>query len=57
MTELTRRPDNREGWFVYFGDICVGHIGLRTGVPVSEPQWGWRFLSGLRSRTTDQRNR
>jgi hypothetical protein len=44
VTELTCRPDkgpHREGWLVYFGDICVGHIGLRTGVPVSEPQWGW----------------
>jgi len=43
-TELTRRSDkgpHREGWFVYFGDVRVGHIGLRTGVPLSEPQWGW----------------
>jgi hypothetical protein len=44
VTELTRRPDkghHDEGWFVYFGDVRVGHIGLRTGVPVLEPQWGW----------------
>jgi hypothetical protein len=43
MTELTRRPAKRpdRGWVVYFGDVCVGHIGLRAGVPVSEPQWGW----------------
>jgi hypothetical protein len=43
-TEFTRRPDkgrNRQGWFVYFGDVRVGHIGLRDGVPLSEPQWGW----------------
>jgi hypothetical protein len=39
-TELTRRPD-RQGWFIYFGDVCIGHIGMRSGVPVSEPQWGW----------------
>jgi hypothetical protein len=43
MTELTRRPAKGPdlGWVVYFGDVRVGHIGKRTGVPVSEPQWGW----------------
>jgi hypothetical protein len=44
MMQLTRRRDNssdREGWFVYYGDVRVGHIGLRTGVPIHEPQWGW----------------
>jgi hypothetical protein len=43
-TELTRshtRVSTREGWFVYFGDVRVGHIGLRDDVPVSEPQWAW----------------
>lgn len=42
-TELSRRPDkgrNRQGWFIYFGDVCIGHIAMRSGVPVSEPQWG-----------------
>jgi hypothetical protein len=46
-TGLTRRPDkdprHRGGWFVYFGDVQVGHIGIRAGVPVDEHQWGWRF--------------
>jgi hypothetical protein len=44
VTELTRRPDkghHDEGWFVYFGDVRLGHIGLRSGAPVDEPQWGW----------------
>jgi hypothetical protein len=44
MPQLTRRPDNdphREGWFVYFGDVRIGHIGRRTGVPTHAPQWGW----------------
>jgi hypothetical protein len=43
MTELTRRPAKGpdRGWVVYFGDVRVGHIGLRAGVPVSEPQWCW----------------
>jgi hypothetical protein len=61
MTELTRRPAKGpdRGWVVYFGDVRIGHIGIRTGVPVSRVAVGvdLRFLSGLRSRTADQRNR
>ncbi|MGX9944899.1 hypothetical protein ACTG4Q_20775 [Bradyrhizobium denitrificans] len=44
MPQLTRRRDNdphREGWLVYFGDVQVGHIGQRAGVPTHAPQWGW----------------
>jgi hypothetical protein len=44
MNELTRRSDKdpqRGGWFIYFGDVQVGHIGMRVGVPVGENQWGW----------------
>lgn len=45
MTQLSRKPDNDKhrpgGWFVYWGDVRVGHIGPRAGVPVHEPQWGW----------------
>ncbi|MEH2517450.1 hypothetical protein V1279_003023 [Bradyrhizobium sp. AZCC 1610] len=42
MTALTRRPDkDRQGWFVYFGDVRVGHIGKRSGAPLHEPQWSW----------------
>jgi hypothetical protein len=44
LAQLTRRPDkdrDREGWFVYFGDVRVGHIGLRAGIPNHSPQWGW----------------
>jgi hypothetical protein len=35
MPALTRRRDNdpqREGWFIYFGDVRVGHIGVATGM-------------------------
>jgi hypothetical protein len=42
--QLTRRSDkdpHREGWFVYFGDVRVGHIGKQAGVPNDVPQWGW----------------
>lgn len=42
---LTRRPDNdphhQGGWFIFYGDVRVGHIGKRAGVPTSAPQWGW----------------
>ena len=50
MTQLTRRRDkdrDREGWFVYFGDVRVGHIGLRAGVPTDAPQWGWMRACGF----------
>lgn len=45
MTALTRRrSDNeyQETWQIYFGDVCVGSIGARAGVPTSADQWGWR---------------
>jgi hypothetical protein len=39
VTKLTRRPDkghHDEGWFIYFGDVRVGHIRLRSGALVDE---------------------
>ncbi|RZN01686.1 hypothetical protein CWO91_33030 [Bradyrhizobium genosp. SA-3] len=45
MPALTRRRDrndpHRETWLIYFGDIRVGVVGRRAGVPNSAPQWGW----------------
>ncbi|ARQ95385.1 hypothetical protein [Bradyrhizobium phage BDU-MI-1] len=44
MPELTRRrhdDPHREGYNVYFGDVRVGHIGVRAGVPKDVDQWGW----------------
>ena len=44
MPALTRRrSDNphREVWHVYFGDVQVGSIGQRAGVPVGVHQWEW----------------
>jgi hypothetical protein len=45
MKELTRHPDKdphlKDGWFVYYGDVRVGHIGRRAGVPTHAAQWGW----------------
>jgi hypothetical protein len=44
MPELTRRrsldaPD--ECWHVYYGDVGVGTIAIRTGIPPHEDPWGW----------------
>src|ERR1700692_3173180 len=44
MPELTRRrsPDApEECWHVYYGDVHVGTIAVRTGVPHHEDPWGW----------------
>jgi hypothetical protein len=44
MATLTRRrdPDARqESWRVFYGDIVVGTIGVRSGVPVHVDQWTW----------------
>jgi hypothetical protein len=52
MPTLTRRRSNdphRKVWNVYYGDVRVGHIGQRAGVPVDVEQWGWScgFYPGL----------
>lgn len=44
MPTLTRRRQHdrhQECWQIYFGDVCVGTIGERAGVPVEVDQWGW----------------
>jgi hypothetical protein len=52
MASLTRRRsdnDHSENWSVYYGDVRVGWIGQRAGVPVDVDQWGWScgFYPGL----------
>jgi hypothetical protein len=52
MLALTRRRsdnDHRESWNIYYGDVRVGWIGQRAGVPVDVDQWGWScgFYPGL----------
>jgi hypothetical protein len=44
MPKLTRRrsldaPD--ECWHVFYGDVRVGTIAIRTGIPPHEDPWGW----------------
>ena len=45
MLELTRRRDRdarQEAWLVYYGDVHVGTIGIRSGNPFGTEQWFWR---------------
>jgi hypothetical protein len=44
MPELTRRryPEvHEECWHIYYGDVHVGTISIRTGVPWDEDPWSW----------------
>jgi len=43
MPNLIRRlsSEPQDCWRVFYGDVCVGTIGLRTGVPVGVDQWEW----------------
>lgn len=44
MPALTRRLEkNRQQtcWQVFYGDVQVGVIGERAGVPTESDQWGW----------------
>ena len=53
MPTLTRRrnPDApQETWHVYYGDVRVGAIAIRSGNPADTDPWGWRccFYPGSR---------
>jgi hypothetical protein len=55
MPELTRRRNREcqhECWHVYYGDVRVGTIGIRPGVPIDVDQWGWNcgFYPGVEPR-------
>jgi hypothetical protein len=41
MPALTRRRDPEAHQEVWHGDVRVGTIGGRAGVPVDVDQWGW----------------
>jgi hypothetical protein len=43
MPQLTRRrSDAREDcWHVYFGDVHVGTIAIRSGILHDKDSWGW----------------
>jgi hypothetical protein len=44
MPALSRRrsPERPDCWHVYYGDVQVGVIATRPGVPVDVDQWGWQ---------------
>jgi hypothetical protein len=45
MPTLTRRrnPDAPQAtWLVYYGDVRVGSIAMRSGNPADTDPWGWR---------------
>src|ERR1700751_6411263 len=44
MTSLTRRRDpnaSHEAWLIFYGDLHVGTIGMRSGNPTGGDQWSW----------------
>jgi hypothetical protein len=43
MPALTRRryPERPDCWHIYCGDVRVGTIAIRAGVPPDEDPWGW----------------
>ena len=45
MPALTRRRDHdrrEECWLIYYGDVHVGSIAIRSGIPHDQAPWGWR---------------
>jgi hypothetical protein len=44
MPALARRryPERPDCWHVYYGDVQIGTIAIRPGVPVDVDQWGWQ---------------
>ena len=50
MPALTRRREkdrHQESWRIYFGDVQVGWIGERAGVPKGVDQWGWSCAASM----------
>jgi hypothetical protein len=44
MPALTRRRSTdapEECWHIYYGDVQVGTIAIRIGIPHDEDPWGW----------------
>lgn len=41
LTRHRTDNDHQETWHIYFGDVHVGTIGTRAGVPTTGERWGW----------------
>ncbi len=53
MPALTRRRDPealQESWRIFYGDVCIGSIAIRSGIPVDKDPWCWNcgFYPGSR---------
>jgi hypothetical protein len=52
MPALTRRryTERQDCWHVYYGDVHVGTIAVRAGIPFDEDPWEWSvgFYPGSR---------
>src|SRR5258708_25601931 len=52
MPQLTRRryPERPDCWHVYFDDVHVGTIAIRSGIPHDKDPWSWScgFYPGSR---------
>jgi hypothetical protein len=45
MVMLTRRRDHNrreECWLIFYRDVHVGTIVIRSGIPHDQAPWGWR---------------
>jgi hypothetical protein len=52
MSKLCRRRSKdslQESWQIFYGDVPVGWIGIRSGVSGNANQWGWKcgFYPGM----------
>jgi hypothetical protein len=52
MSKLSRRRSKdspQESRQIFYGDVPVGWIGVRSGVPTKAHQWGWKcgFYPGM----------
>src|SRR6202022_319004 len=41
LTRCRSTDAREEGWHVYYGDVHVGTIAIRAGIPHDEDPWGW----------------
>ena len=52
LTRCRSKDTPEESWRIFYGDVPVGWIGIRAGVPTGVDQWGWRcgFYPGIEPR-------
>src|SRR5258708_23796023 len=57
LTSRRSRDAHAESWQIFYGDVHVGTIGVRAGVPNDVDQWGWScgFYPGSEPATAARR--